>query len=75
MVIFMDVLWVHAISRILSREEKFWAKETSETVDTARLINLAHVAILVYTRRASASIGARVHVYIHCYMYMLINFT
>ena len=32
-------------SAIPSREEKFWAKEMSEAVNAARLINLVHVAI------------------------------
>ena len=34
-------------SAILNREGKVGAKETSEAVDAARLINLVHVAILV----------------------------
>ena len=51
-------------SAILNREGKVGAKETSEAVDAARLIDLVHVAILVLdVCRVSASIGANVHVY------------
>ena len=57
-------------SAILSREEKFWTKETSGAVDAARLINLVHVAILVlYVCRASARVGVNAHVYIYTLLY------
>ena len=59
-------------SAILNREGKVGAKETSEAVDAARLIDLVHVVILVLdVCRVSASIGAK-RTGIHCYM--LINF-
>ena len=56
-------------SAILNREGKVGAKETSEAVDAARLIDLVHVAILVLdVCRVSASIVANVHVYTVLYV-------